>query len=171
MLCSSIQRAVSAANNAAKRTKLYIQLQLERKKLLRDLHNDTVASYDQDSTSQRDDKRITTLTPLYSKFLEKSMLAEPTRSWQWVDMLPRFFALNRDGHFLGEIVCLSMEEVSLQRDLERLLALPSVSSAAGNDSQIGFLVRGFQMFAPISEARDDFIRQIRGVMRLINRPQ
>lgn len=176
MPLSSIQRAISAVDNAAKNAKVYLQLKLERKKVLGDIHRETVARYNQGNTNEHEDtglcdRQITKLTPLYSKFLERSMLAEPTRSWEWVDMLPRFFALTRDGHFLGEIICISMDEALLQRDLERLLALQSVSSAAGNNGQIGFLVRGYQMFSPISEARDDFLRQIRGIMRLINRPE
>lgn len=175
-MSSSIQYALTAADNAVKNAKLFLQLQFETKKLLVDIHRETVARYNQDNASDRDAaglcaRQTTKLIPLYSKFLERSMLAEPTRSWEWVDMLPRFFALSREGHFLDEIICLSMDEASLQRDLERLLALQSVSSAAGNNGQIGFLFRGYQMFAPTSEAHDDFLRQIRGVMRLINRSE
>lgn len=175
MLHSSLLYAAHSASQAIQHATLYIQTRFGKVERVEDIHRDTVARYGQQILSQpggtmhhvaREQKP----TSLYAKFLIKSMAVEPSRSWEWVNMLPRFFAFDADGQLLGEVVCLCMEEDALKNKLRRLLALNGVASADENQVIIGFVEgNGFQMFTTIGEAGDDFVRQVRGFHALMSR--
>ena len=175
MAFSALLGAATATMNAAKNTALHIKGQLRKKKYVGDLHIDAVTQHSQGSVSRhgatkRRIKQGRQSTLLYSKFLAKCMKEEPEKSWDWVNMLPRFFAMSSGGHLLGEIICLDRELESLDRDLNSLLGLQSIASA--NDTvRIGFLFQTFQMFIPITEAGPDFVRQARGFMQMMDRQE
>ena len=172
MLLSSLRVATHATSHAIQHVTSGIQRKFGKVEHVGDLHRETVASYDQQSLSRRDGTKRNCMRriPLYSKFLIKSMAEEPKRSWDLVDILPRFFAFNADGQLLGDVVCLHMEEDALQNDLRRLLRMIGTASVNDDSVHIGFLVgNGFQIFTTMGESGDDFIRQVRGFHALMGR--
>lgn len=174
MLHSSLLHAAHSASQTIQDATLYIKTRFRKFERVEDIHRDAVTRFGQNLARPDGTKhhvaRELKATSLYAKFLIKSMTVEPHRSWDWVNMLPRFFAFNADGQMLGEVICLSMEEDALHNDLRRLLALHGIASANDSQVHIGFLEgNGFQMFTTIGEAGDDFVREVRGFHALISR--